>query len=105
MLKVEYESLSIPGLADLPTIFVTVLYYWCNFVYTGCSSASVYPSGLFPYVNFATFKGPVERIVKDMTEPTQELVQALIEGHGLPGHQINHPGKYITAVVSLYATL
>ncbi|XP_071832618.1 uncharacterized protein [Apostichopus japonicus] len=51
--------------------------------------------GLFPYVNFATFKGPVERIVKDMTEPTQELVQALIEGHGLPGHQINHPGGYI----------
>lgn len=51
--------------------------------------------GLFPYVNFATFKGPVERIIKDMTEPAPELVQALIEGHGLPGHQINHPGGYI----------
>lgn len=53
------------------------------------------PNGKFPYANYATFKGSVERIVKDMTEPSPELVQALIEGHGLPGHQINHPGGYL----------
>lgn len=49
---------------------------------------------MFPYMNFATFKGTEESVILQLTNPSQELIQALVEGHGLPGHQINHPGKH-----------
>ncbi|PIK35766.1 hypothetical protein BSL78_27401 [Apostichopus japonicus] len=52
------------------------------------------PKGMFPYMNFATFKGTEESVILQLTNPSQELIQALVEGHGLPGHQINHPGGY-----------
>lgn len=52
------------------------------------------PKGMFPFVNFATFKGTEESVIHEMTNPSQELIQALVEGHGLPGHQVNHPGGY-----------
>ncbi|XP_033628986.1 uncharacterized protein LOC117291428 [Asterias rubens] len=50
--------------------------------------------GLFPYVNFSTFTGTTERIIKDFMEPSPDLIKAVVEGHGMPGIQINHPGGY-----------
>ncbi len=50
--------------------------------------------GLFPYVNFSTFTGTTERIIKDFMEPSPDLIIAVVEGHGMPGTQINHPGGY-----------
>lgn len=57
-------------------------------------------------MNFATFKGTEESVIHQLTNPSPELIQALVEGHGLPGHQVNHPGEYTQSqLLPLYKNL
>lgn len=52
------------------------------------------PNERFPYVNFAMFKGDDAKVMEDFTNPGPELMTALIDAHGPPGHQVNFPGGY-----------
>ena len=47
----------------------------------------------FPYVNFAMFQGDDSKVMDDFINPGPELMAALIDAHGPPGHQINFPGN------------
>ncbi|XP_071478853.1 uncharacterized protein [Diadema antillarum] len=51
-------------------------------------------NGRYKYMNFATFNDTDEMVMKDMSQPSIELLQALGESHGPPGLQTNYPGGY-----------
>ncbi|XP_072045262.1 uncharacterized protein [Amphiura filiformis] len=52
------------------------------------------PNERFPYVNFAIFQGSDHKVMDDFINPGPELMAALIDAHGPPGHQVNFPGGY-----------
>nr|XP_054774650.1 uncharacterized protein LOC129282815 [Lytechinus pictus] len=54
----------------------------------------------FKYMNYATFNDTNQVVIKDMTQPTPELLQALGESHGPPGLQTNYPGGYHEVITS-----
>ncbi|XP_041453068.1 uncharacterized protein LOC121406115 [Lytechinus variegatus] len=57
-------------------------------------------NGKFKYMNYATFNDTNQVVIKDMTQPTPELLQALGESHGPPGLQTNYPGGYHEVITS-----
>ncbi|XP_001193611.2 uncharacterized protein LOC756131 [Strongylocentrotus purpuratus] len=94
---------------DPPPTFPTFVDGWHNlgkfvkkldyFVATQLHS-NVDPNGKFKYMNYATFNDTNQVVIKDMTQPTPELLQALGESHGPPGLQTNYPGGYHESLTS-----
>ena len=49
------------------------------------------------------FKGDDAKVMEDFTNPGPELMTALIDAHGPPGHQVNFPGKSPATIIELKA--